>query len=128
MRSRRELMQLLGLAPVIASSATSQLAALMASPAVVAASSLASGAIESAGYPESAAGSIFGKVLGRKLEDLRTKAEREMYDRRALRIGGVDPDIAAIRATSFSYKAQKQCERDIDEQSFLIDVGRKLWG
>lgn len=128
MRSRRELMKLLGLAPIVATSATAELTSLMASPAVAAATALSSVGQGPIQFPVSAGESTFGKILGRKIEDLRCLAETEDVTRRELRVDGLDHDIGCLKATSRSYKARKQIERDIEDGSFLRAVDRKIWG
>lgn len=127
MRSRRELMKLLGLAPVVVSSATAELAGLMASPTVAVASTLLGGGAQSIGHPLHPGQTTLGMELWKKIEDLRGDACRELDGRQAMRLNGLDPDIAALKATSFSYKAQKQFERDMEQMSFMAAVNRKLW-
>lgn len=127
MTSRRELMKLLGLAPIAATSATRELAATLASPSTM---TLAAGAATSATATPTGYGvmGIFGKALGAKLEVLRELAEQELWSKRNIRVGGVDADLAALKSTSPTFKARKQFERDAEENEFLVRSRRTMWG
>lgn len=128
MHSRRKLMQLLGLAPIMATSASKELASLTQSSAVqtaIAALSVGAGNAEGPGYPGQGA---FGNVLARQLQFWRSLAADESYAGRATRLEGLDPDIAALRSTSRSYRVAKQLQRDANDAEFLARAERMTWG
>lgn len=129
MMARRAILKLISVSPLSAVGAKAALAEHMASPAlstaVAAAHTMTAGAPQAIGY---AAEHTLGKTLFRQIENLRNEYAEEVSSRYALRDGAhFDPDIAALRSCSFSYKFSKQFERDKSDQSFLSGVARKLY-
>lgn len=118
-RSRRAIMQLLGLAPAAAMTGAAELAALVGSPAVKAAAAAGAMAALPSGLPGQRWGAL-GAVLGKQFERLRKEHSDEMWSRRYLRPqGGFDADIAALRSVSRVNKARQQAERDFEGDSLI---------
>jgi hypothetical protein len=66
--------------------------------------------------------------IGRELVKLRRLADSEANNKRCLRIGNLDPDIAALRSVSPAVKAQKQYERDMSDAHLGIRIETVLYG
>lgn len=127
MNSRREMLKLLGMAPVaVPITASAELTSLIAAPSTQAALAAFGGAQNT--MPTSAGEGIFGKLLGRKLSFLRDLADHQAHNERAARIEGLDHDIAAIRSTSRGYRVSKQLQRDSANAEMFQRASRTLWG
>jgi len=68
--------------------------------------------------------------LFRELTALRSQYETVLYARRGSRAGtgGFDPDISSMKSWSLTTKARKQSARDAEEQHFLIQLERAIYG
>lgn len=126
MSSRRAILKLIGAAPALAGSAASQLGPMLSSPAVAAAAAMAS-STQPAGLQQQNYNGL-GAVIGRKLQSLLQQTEDEMYRKQAIRVAGLDADIAAMRSTSRAWKERRQLERDFEEGSLVRHARSTLWG
>lgn len=126
MSSRRELLRLLGIAPVAAKSVVSDFVALASAPSTKIA--MAALNANQVGMPVASSATAFGAVLGRRLEFLREVAEAQEYRRDSMREHGLEPDIAALKSTSRAYKIAKQIERDFSTIQTNVRARRTLWG
>lgn len=129
MTSRRELLRLMGIAPVAAKSAVGELTSLLAAPSTKAlvASASAMAIQNQAGCPEPSYGP-FGKFLGQRLEYLREVADLQEQALLSARLHQFDHDISAIKSTSRTYKAVKQTARDNADVESNIRARRTMWG
>lgn len=127
MSSRRELLRLLGIAPVAAKAAMGEFVALASSPAIKAmAAAQWAGSLDCAAMPHSQ--SIFGAILGKRLDYLREVAEEQESRRTSLREVGIEPDIAALKSISRAFKVAKQLDRDFSFIRTSVRARRTLWG
>jgi hypothetical protein len=124
--TRRSIMKLLGAAPVTLPSVASALPSVLAraTTAVSAAGALGE---PPAPIPQQYYGGI-GQALGKQLDRLREQAHSEAYRMAAVRVGGLDPDIACLRSPSPAWKARKQLERLRAKYEIDVQIRRVLWG
>ena len=125
MNTRRQILKLLGMAPAAATSATTELLAAVSSPAIFAASTASLGA--QGGLPQPDYGKL-GAILGKQIQRLRNKHEAEIWSYRNARLDGLDPDIAALKSCSRSYKVRKQIDRERDASDLVERVNELMWG
>lgn len=134
--SRRQIMQILGLSPVIAQSASKELAAMVSSPAIKAAAfaiggftGVGSDSSEGppVGYGESPLTKLLGRQVVRRLDKLKQRAEGESWARKQIQKVRFDPDISALKSVSRTYKARMQLEKEIEEMSFFNSVTDMMW-
>ncbi len=126
MSSRRELLKLLGIAPMAATGGLAELKSTLASPAAIAAGAF-SATMPEPGYPV-ATTNKFGAILGPKIERLNKLAEEERWARAEARSGRFDGDISSMKSTSLQTKQRLQLERLMEEVITLSDANHSIWG
>lgn len=128
MSTRRAILQLIGSAPVVGASARAEIAAMLSSPAIAAAVALAgSGSCGGPAAIPQGPGSHLG-IIGKQLSRLRRSFDADMWAKRNVRTGGLDPDIACMRSVSHVNKAHAQIERDNAEADLTHHIDRTLFG
>lgn len=80
------------------------------------------------GLPISGAISRFGKLLGTQLDDWRRDAESEAYLLGAVRVDGLDPDLAAMKSWSRAYRVKKQLRRNMEAGALMRQWEKLVWG
>ena len=127
MNTRRNIMKLLGISPVVGQSAMVELAKKIDNPVLAAASSLQTVAPGSPG--KSPAERLLGKTLADEINQLLKVARHEREAMKAIRSasGGLDPDINCLRSVALTYKTRKQRERDYKEEMLIRKAGDLTW-
>lgn len=128
MSNRRELLRMMGIAPLAATHGLAELKAMTASPAVGLALNAAQSMAGEASAPRNAAVSKFGPILGAQINRLQRLAEEERGARGAVRGGQIDADILSMKSLSHTSKQRKMLERYIEENSSWAEIYSKLWG
>lgn len=123
--TRRAIVKILGSTPAVLPMAAAEAPKLLAL-----AEPLAAGGLLMGGQPINAPGERtgLGKIVGKQLEDLRDRFDAEEWWSQAMRVNGIDPDIAALKSTSATYKALRMVERHRARFSLTHRVRRALWG
>jgi hypothetical protein len=124
--TRRELIKAIGVAPVAAPSAMKQLAASVASNDSILSGVAMIGAGNPVGEPVGVVSSL-GRAVFSHVRKLHQRADMEFFRSIHARIGGVDPDIAALRSVSPVNKARMQAERDKAMQDVMAAAANLLW-
>lgn len=70
---------------------------------------------------------VLGKPFYHYLEGLRNKYADECYARQAMRISGVDADIAALKSVSAVTRARMQRQRDAEDVDLRYRLQNVLW-
>ena len=78
-------------------------------------------------FVKSQAVARFGKLLGHQIDDWQSDANTEEYARSLLRTNGLDPDIAAMKSWSPTYRAHKQTRRNDELRAFLRAMDKLVW-
>lgn len=126
MSTRREIIKLLGAAPVAGGAMVKSLAETMAGSEIVAVTAaMASAPVPSPGGPIE---KMLGKTAYLHLKRLNEAYGSEVELKRMLRIDGLDPDIAALKSCSRAFQAAKQQERDVTAADLLRRARHLLWG
>lgn len=125
MSTRRAILKLIGAAPAVGASAKGELVSMLNSPAVATVMAFN----DSAGQTDKPmADDSPRNLLYRQLSNLRRTYESETQAKRALRINGLDHDIAAMRSVAYSQKVRLQVERDIEEGNIFNHINRVMYG
>lgn len=129
-QKRRDILKLLGAAPITAQPAAAMLKEIAANPVVKTAADVAGlGAPVSFSMKDRIKGSVIANTLGidiaeeaaRALDDERYSDNHFQHD-----LDRIDYDIAAIKSTSIAYKISIQRTRNAEERQFNILMGRLL--
>lgn len=130
-QSRRQMMQLLGIAPLATATAATEMKALLASPTVKA-GVLAAGAMGAdQNFPQpfhSPLMKTLGKAVFQQAEDLAALTDQQYWIMQRGRVNGLDADLGALKSCSHGFKARKQIERDTEVQRLLFDFQSMKWG
>lgn len=125
--TRRQILRLIGLSPVAASSASAQLNGLMGGPTGALLSAASATVQSSLPGVDNPVAKALGPTVFRRLAGLHQRVDRELWDARAIRQNGLDADIAALRSTAQVWKARKQFERDSEAFHLWTRLQGMLW-
>jgi len=125
MNTRRSVMQLIGLAPAMASSARGEIEAALKNAPSIADSYAKNAAIGMVGSASTSPG--MGKPSW--LFDLARRFSRENEEKNMFRnlTGGIDPDIKAMRSLSDNYKRQKQLDRQREDYALVERLNQMMY-
>lgn len=128
MSTRREIIKLIGSAPLAGSSAAGALAQAMATPAVAATLGMAAKIADAKAEFTGPAEQVIGRTLANRLRNLFDDQININDMTHGFREAGLDPDIAALRSVSRAHKTLRQKERDMENREVITRARRFLWG